>query len=480
MSKVGAVYSTDSTIQEQSVTFVVDTNILIEFKAINQIDWELLCPRAQAVRIVVPTTVVRQIDRHKTSTGRLRRRALEFNKLLRKIEDGDGETAALEHDRLKLSLTLMPRYAREELPGEKLSFAIDDDLIVAETAKFTQDNADAIFLADDNNARRTAREMCIPVARPAEEWRRSEPRDKRDARIEELERQLGAMPKLSLSLLTGDENEVVFEPIYADEIPNEFCERVAKSIIERNPGVSFEELLKRHNLENAQEAHRGLRLQHRFSVSVRDVEQYCLDYEEFKEGVLEWSRSMPNVLSQLDFVVPIQIEIANNGEAFAEDVEIAVSVSTGFSFVPNRFVRSYLEMKCKAPDPPSRTGEFFRLPTLFEHQRDNRRDPFSFHAEKLADEGAAASHISYECERFRHGTRSVLRSSLVKETNAPSGGQLIVQASSASLAEPIEVRRPIKVNPASRTVNLKEHLWQRLFFFPVGVREAVAEGLKYF
>ena len=137
-------------------------------------------------------------------------------------------------------------------------------------------------------------------------------------------------------------------------------------------------------------------------------------------------------------------------------------------------------MKCKAPDLPSIMGEPLQFPTLFEHQRGNRRDPFSFHVGYPVDEDAAVSHISYECERFRHGTSSVLRSSLVKETNAPSGGQLIVQASSASLAEPIEVRRPIKVNPASRTVNLKEHLWQRLFFFPVGVREAVAEGLKYF
>ena len=138
MSKVTPVFSTGRMIQDTSVTFVVDANILIEFAAIDQIDWELLCPRATSVRIVVPTTVVGEMDKHKKSTGRLRRRALEFNRLLLKIEDGDGEPAALDHDRMELSLMLMPRYDRHELPGEKLSFTISDDLIVAEAARFSR------------------------------------------------------------------------------------------------------------------------------------------------------------------------------------------------------------------------------------------------------------------------------------------------------------------------------------------------------
>ena len=131
---------------------------------------------------------------------------------------------------------LMPRYGRDELSEEKLSFAVADDLIVAEAMRFTRNHASAIFLADDNNARRTAREMGIPVARPAEAWRRNEPRDARDVRIAELERQLGAMPKLSLSLLGDDERAVVFEPLYEYEIPNEFCDRVAEDYPREKPG----------------------------------------------------------------------------------------------------------------------------------------------------------------------------------------------------------------------------------------------------
>ena len=474
------VYSAERAIQDESVTFIVDTNILIEFEPIDQIDWGLLCPSARSVQIVVPATVVHEMDKHKKNTGRLRRRALEFNGLLREVEDGDGERTSLKNESVELSLVLMPRYARDELPGEKLSFTIADDLIVAEAVRFTRDHENAIFLADDNNARRTAWEMGIRVARPAEEWRRREPRDPRDARIEELERQLGAVPRLTLSLLGDDESAVVFEPLYEYEISHDFCDQVAEAILARNPAIGRDELLWRHNLQDGQERKRGLRIPLRVSVSVEDIDRYCRDYEEYKACVFAWTRKLPNEIGKLEFAAPIQLEIENVGEAFAEDVEIAVCASTGFGFIPNCFVRSYLEMNCKCPKPPSTTSTASRLPTLFEHQRLNRRDPFAFSFGDRPSEDGSVSRISYECERFRHGTSSVLQTTLYKHDNSPSGGQLVVRASSASLADPIEARCPIRVEQAGRSADFKEHLLRRLFFFPKDVREVIAEVFEHY
>ena len=480
MSELAAIFSSDRAIDQESVTFVIDANILIEFEAIARIDWELLCPRATSILIVVPTTVVREMDRHKKGSGRLRRRALEFNRLLRKIEDGNSESTPLKHEHVKLSLMLMPRYGRDELPEEKLSFAVTDDLIVAEAVRFTGDHANAIFLADDNNARRTAREMGISVARPAEEWRRSEPRDARDVRIAELERQLGAMPKLSLSLLGDDETAVIFEPLYEYDIPYEFCERVAETILARNPGVDRDELLWHHNLQDPEKRNRGMRIPGRFSVSVEDVDKYCRAYEEYKECVIAWARRLPSDLSKLDFAAPFQLEIGNEGGAFAEDVEITILASTGFGFLKNRFVRSYLEMNCKPPELPSKMGSVLRLPTLFQHQELHRRDPFAFYFGDPPGRDGPVSRISYECERFRHGTSDVFRRTLHKEENAPSGGQLIVRASSASLADPIEARCPIKVSQGGRSADFKEQLWRRRFYFPKEVRGALSEAIRKF
>ena len=248
MCDLPPVFSTENPIQKENITFVIDTNILIEFDQIAQIDWRLLCPNAKLISIIVPSTVVREMDEHKKSKHRIRSRALDFNKLLIEIEDGNGKDTILQNNLVDLRLILMTRYAQNVLPQEKLSFAVADDLIVAETVRFAQDHPEAIFLADDNNARRTAREMGIMVARPAEKWRRKEPRDPRDARIEELERQLGAMPKLSLELLTGDANAVTFQTLDSEAIPDAFCDRVVNLILERSPGYSRDELMKHHNL----------------------------------------------------------------------------------------------------------------------------------------------------------------------------------------------------------------------------------------
>ena len=478
MSDLPPAFSSGKPIQGESVTFVVDTNILIEFEPLAQIDWRLLCPSTKSISIVVPSTVVREMDKHKRSTPRIRRRALDFNKLLIEIEDGNGQDATLQSDHVALRLILMPRYAENALPQEKLSFEVADDLIVAETLKFIQNHPDAIFLADDNNARRTAREMGIQVARPAEEWRRTEAKDPRDARIDELERQLGAMPRLSLALLTGEVNEVAFETLHPEAIPDTFCDRVANLILEKNPGYSRDELLERHNLSAVQN---NLRFSpsNLFSVSVDDIEKYCRNYQQFKERVTTWSRQLPEILSQLDFVAPIQFEISNEGDAFAEHVEVTVSVSTGYSFTHDLFIQSYLDIGCKPPDPPSKGGLIPHIPNFFEQQRLHQKDPFNFYLGKAPEQDRLISDISYECERFRHGSSDVLSSILLKD-DGPSGGLLNVRASSASLADLVDVRYPISVKQEQRSENFKEHLWQRLFFFPKEVRDSIAVALEDF
>ncbi len=480
MSDQPPVFSSEKLIQDEKITFVIDTNILIGFEPIAQIDWRLLCPNARSIGIVVPNTVVREMDGHKKSNiNRNRKRALDFNKFLKKIEDGNGKDTTLQSNHVALRLILMPLYAQNNLPLEKLSLEIADDIIVAETLKFTQDHPDAIFLADDNNARRTAREMGIKVARPAEEWRRKEPRDWRDARIEELERQLGAMPELSLELPTGDVNTVIFEMLHPKAIPDAFCDRVANLILERNPGFSRDELMERHNLSVVQKK-RTFSVSDFFSVSVNDIDKYCNDYQEFKERVISWSKRLPELLNQIDFVAPIQLEIANEGHAFAEHVEVTVSASTGYRFISDDFVRSYLELRHKPPDPPSRVRSISHIPNFFEQQRLHQKDPSRFYLHDKPGKNRVVSDISYECERFRHGGVAVLSSALLQENNAPSGGLLTVRASSATLADPVEVNCPIRVEQGQRSKNFKEYLWSRLFFFPEEVRDSISTALEDF
>ncbi len=479
MSDLPSVFSSEKPIQDENITFVIDTNILIEFESIAQIDWRLVCPNAMSINIVVPSMVVREMDRHKKGTGRILRRALDFNKILLEIEDGNGLDIKLQSDHVDLHLMLMPRYTQEDLHHGKLSLEVADDLIVAETVKFTQEHPDAIFLADDNNARRTAREMDINVARPAEEWRRKEPKDPRDARIEELERQLGAIPELSLELLMGGTNTVTFQTLDPKAIPDAFCDRVANLILERNPCYSRDELLERHNLPTTQKPSL-FSTYNPYSVSVNDVDKYCHDYRKFKERVIAWSRRFPELLNKIDFVAPIHLKISNEGYAFAEHVEVSVSASNGYGFISNDIVRSYLELGCKPPDPPSKDSYLSPVSSFLKQRGLPQKDPFEFYFGDAPDQEHLTSDISYVCERFRHGSRAVLSSALFKENNAPSGGLLTVRASSASLADPVEVRYPIRVKQEQRSEDFKAYLRSQLFFFPEEVRDSISTALKDF
>lgn len=475
MDGLSPVYSSDRLIEDESVTFVVDTNVLVEFQSLERINWRLVCPNARSVRIVVPATVVREMDKHKRGTGRLRRRAFEFNKLLQMIEDGDGTNANLQNDHVELSLGLMERYARNELDEGKLSFEVADDLIVAEAVKFTKVLAEAVFLADDNNARRAAREMGIRVARPAEEWRRTEPRDWRDERIEELERQVGAMPRLFLNLHDEREDAVVFETLDEQAVPGEFLERVGQAILEGNPGVDRDELLRRHNLQSVQSRF-NLHV-NPMSVTVGQVDRYCEKYEQYRGEVLAWSRGLPERLRKIGFVTPVRLEVTNAGEAFAEDVEVTLSTSMGYGFLKHDLVESFLRMKIEVPEPPAGIERLTDYPSFFEQQDLHQRSSFDFYRRNAPDRDGAVPEISYECERFRHGASTVLTCSMFKRADAPLGGEIIVRASSASMADPVEKRYPIRVRPEGDSINFRSYVRRRLFFFPDDLRDAVVKVL---
>ena len=475
MGSLSPVFSSNRLIEDESVTFVVDTNVLVEFQSLERINWRLLCPNAKSVRIVVPATVIREMDKHKRGTGRLRRRAFEFNKLLQVIEDGDGTSAILQNNHVDLSLGLMERYARSELAEGKLSFEVADDLIVAEAVKFSKVHGEAVFLADDNNARRAAREMGIRVARPAEKWRRTEPRDWRDARIEKLERQVGAMPRLFLSLLAEEEDAVVFETLDEQAVPNEFLERVGQAILEGNPGVNRDELIRRHNLQDVQNS-LSLHLDS-FSVTVEEVDQYCEEYQQYRRKVLAWSRGLPERLNKIGFMTPVWLEVANNGEAFAEDVEITLSTSEGYGFLKRDLVESFLQMEMEAPEPPEGIGRFPNVQDLFGQQELHGRSPFDFYRRSTPDLDGRVPRISYECERFRHGASTTLTCSMYKRPDAPLGGELVVRASSASIVDPVEKRYPIRTKAEKDSMNFKRYVRRRLFFFPDDSRDVVTNLL---
>lgn len=467
-------YSADNPIQNKSITFVIDTNILMEFDALPQIDWSLLCPNAQSITVVAPITVVREVDNHKKGAPRLRRRALEFNTHLASIEDGNGTDIELCSVPVPVRLKLMPRYPRSELSTEGLSLDVNDDLIAAEAARFAQDEPTAIFLADDNNARRTARDIGLSVARPPDAWRRKEPRDERDAELDKLRRQVGAMPKLVIAAASEGAGTVCFQSVSGEQFSDALQRRMIEAIRKLYPGKSRSELMRRYGLRGNQfdiMANSSIR-----GVSVHDIDRYCEKHQNFLDELPGWVISLPDLLSEHFMLYPFEVEVANEGLAFAHDLVVSLNVSEGFEFAPEFIVQHIFNLKVSAPDPPKGHDLLLgNVPSMIDFQRDIRRDPFSFYRR---DDGERdyQSEISYECERFRHGENFVLSGYLARLKDGPSGGAVTVRASSATLADPVERCFPIRATDEPAT-DFEAYLRERLMLFPDDLRAALEAAL---
>lgn len=73
----------------KSVAYCVNTNLLIEFVALQNFPWKEFDQNVDLVRIIVPTKVGEELDEHISKSGRLRRRAIGFGQLARRMEESE-------------------------------------------------------------------------------------------------------------------------------------------------------------------------------------------------------------------------------------------------------------------------------------------------------------------------------------------------------------------------------------------------------
>ena len=103
----------------KSVAFCVDTNLLVEFVALADIPWKFLLPTIELLRLIVPTKVGEEMDEHKNKSGRLRRRAIEFGQISRRIEDSKDGVVVLREEGPRVTVEFGPLYRRSELDADQ-------------------------------------------------------------------------------------------------------------------------------------------------------------------------------------------------------------------------------------------------------------------------------------------------------------------------------------------------------------------------
>ena len=218
-----------------------DTNIFVQCKPLEQLDWSEWQDFAE-IRLLVCRPVQREIDDQKTrGNSRVASRARATYQLFRKIIDGRKECELISSASPVVKLYLQgPSQPSLDLE-DTLDYSKPDDQIIGHLHKFRQDHqgVDARLLTYDGGPMMTANSLGIPYIAIKDDWLlapENNELERENARLRERVAQLeNTEPKFKIWLVNDSGTEVqsvevehhVYEPISGEEV--DACIQLLKS-----------------------------------------------------------------------------------------------------------------------------------------------------------------------------------------------------------------------------------------------------------
>jgi len=377
------------------IVFIPETNVFCEFKNPEEIPWREICPNADEIHLIVPMAVVEEMDKHKRSDGRLRRRALWFNDLMRKIEDNGGASIELRTTGPRVTMEIAPHINKRDLDSARFELEDSDGRILAETAHIVKRHSEAIFLSDDGKPLQIARSVGLLHVRPPTTWRRSEPPDERDRDILRLREQLGAKPVLAAraapEFLT--EERFRFETVATGATPVELASAIRRHIFASYPRLSDDEL---------ERCAASFSLGSFVSGSgTGAIERYKERYREFEQRVSEFAETFMKRIEDTAWLLPLRFELENTGTATAEDVQFELELCGPLEFFPITQAGLHFGAPPDAPDAPSPVTDVLWSSLYAAPQ--SERDPFELEQVTWPSLDGGTKRLVWRCQQFRHG-----------------------------------------------------------------------------
>ncbi len=462
------------------VVFCLDTNILVEFRSLAELPWKELAPNATSIRLIVPTKVGTEMDQHKFSSGRLRKRAADFAELARRIEDSEDRPVRLSPPDADIAVTIEfgPLYRTKDLDGEQFDLDDPDNRVVAEATMIARNIPDLILLADDSLPIRLARHVGLLHVRPPRSWRRPADGDERDETIADLRRQLGPQPNLVLNFpATADHNrryDLVSPP---DGICEDCVDRIYRTALALDPQVPRSTLEARYPSARPMSlgAYQIPSITPVGAVSSGMLDRYEREFESYRRHLRIWASGLPKILSKPGVMRPIDIEIVNEGDRAADKVHLEATLSGPFHFLAIDHFDIALEDLLEVPDVPKPylTPYFGDGPDL----GTPRVDAFYPLDEPDDDDAEPSRRISWRCEELRQGVRFILPCIVVAE-KAEGQGALVVTARGALQAKAVTLTAPLKLSALPHPGPFANYLLNHLALVPLHYRRALAAELS--
>lgn len=187
-----------------TATYFVDTNFFEECRRPHELPWSDLAGAVHHVHLIVPSTVIGEIDKHKKGNGRTVRRARDASALFRRaLEAGGDHTIELHSANPRITLALPEVVSVDYYAFPHLDRTRPDHQIAAETATLASAILGSTLLSNDTNLVLAARSIGLAPVLIPESWKLPPENDERDAEIvrlgDELRKLQNARPAVTLS-----------------------------------------------------------------------------------------------------------------------------------------------------------------------------------------------------------------------------------------------------------------------------------------
>lgn len=471
-------HPTTELLQRQDIVLVVDTNILVEFPGLDKLPWHELAPNVRSIRLIVPTSVAEEMDYHKKKTGRLRRRGLEFNKLMRAIEASLDERTILRSADPTITLEFGDIFRRSELDGDLYDLDDSDGRIVAEFARISSAIPGAILLADDGKPIRLANKTGLAHVRPPAQWRLPDGPDERDALISELRSELGAQPLITVAF--PDLQDLDGRPqLSIPSAPGSICDQCAQlimlAVIRVNPQIGRSYLEMRHP-----HAMRCALIFGRSSepvvgrVTAEDLDDYEVEYRRFIGRARAWATTLPQAMASRGFMLSTTIGVGNQGDRTADRIQVEAELSGDFHFEPTDLMDQLFDDQLEAPDQPTDFPAVGVDLDRFAAVPPKRTD--QLHPLDEPTTSGLSKRISWRGEELRQGAHHDLPV-LIAADRAGANGVLKVTARGADLAKPYIGSIVLRGSNEAFVGSFSDFLSTRLYLVPSKYRRSVAAEL---
>ena len=199
--------------------FVADTNLFFECKRLEDISWSDL--GVDPVVVVLTKPVIGEIDKHKRSGGRTRKRALEISRRIRDMLKSGVLEEVICEAAPRVSIRLVPIVYPDPSMALALDYQMNDDRIVGIVSAISkaEETGSVCFLTDDSVAASTAHSVGVPFRLIDDGWKRPPEQTTEAKRIKDLEK--------DLATYRGQEPSTVLENRTDDAIGTKVVRRVA-------------------------------------------------------------------------------------------------------------------------------------------------------------------------------------------------------------------------------------------------------------